>query len=425
MARGLLLGLALLLLVAAPAAGGDIYHRKRTIDERLSSLHTKIAGARARESSLTAEIRVANAKIDVLAADVAHAQTQLAVLEAQLAASQRRLDRLNGLVVRQTRRLKTLKREYRVALVRLGRRVVDAYETPDPDAVDVILSATTMRALLENMEYLHQIGRQDSRIANRLAAARDELHAVRERTRATRKRAAEETAAVRARTEQQQAVTAQLVSSQQQLAAARESQRSALSATRSNEELLVHESQLLANQSAALAARIRAAQAAAAAARAARAAATPAPTSTESSSPPPAESGSTASPPSSSSGLIWPVQGPVASPFGARCLPNGDCSFHPGVDIAAATGTPLHAAAAGTVIYAGWMDGYGNLTVVDHGGGLATAYGHQSSIAVGLGASVSQGSVIGSVGCTGYCFGPHLHFEVRVNGEPVDPLGYL
>jgi murein DD-endopeptidase MepM/ murein hydrolase activator NlpD len=119
------------------------------------------------------------------------------------------------------------------------------------------------------------------------------------------------------------------------------------------------------------------------------------------------------------------VQGPVTSPFGPRCLPNGDCSFHPGIDIGAASGTPIHAAAAGTVIYAGWMEGYGNLTVIDHGHGLATAYGHQSSIAAGVGSSVSQGSVIGYVGCTGYCFGPHLHFEVRVNGEPVDPMGYL
>jgi murein DD-endopeptidase MepM/ murein hydrolase activator NlpD len=119
------------------------------------------------------------------------------------------------------------------------------------------------------------------------------------------------------------------------------------------------------------------------------------------------------------------VQGPIASAFGARCLANGDCSFHPGIDIASASGTPIHAAASGTVIYAGWMEGYGNLTVIDHGRGLATAYGHQSSIAVGMGAAVSQGSVIGYVGCTGYCFGPHLHFEVRVNGEVVDPMGYL
>jgi murein DD-endopeptidase MepM/ murein hydrolase activator NlpD len=99
--------------------------------------------------------------------------------------------------------------------------------------------------------------------------------------------------------------------------------------------------------------------------------------------------------------------------------------MHEGIDIGVPYGTPIHAAAAGTVIYAGWMSGYGNLTVIDHGHGLATAYGHQSSLAAPNGQTVSQGQVIGYVGCTGHCFGPHLHFEVRVNGQPVDPLGYL
>jgi murein DD-endopeptidase MepM/ murein hydrolase activator NlpD len=121
----------------------------------------------------------------------------------------------------------------------------------------------------------------------------------------------------------------------------------------------------------------------------------------------------------SASGLIWPVNGPVVSPFGMRWG-----RLHAGIDIGVGYGTPIHAAASGTVIFAGWMGGYGNFVIVDHGGGLSTGYAHQSSIAVG-GGSVSQGQVIGYVGCTGHCFGPHLHFEVRVNGSPVDPLGYL
>jgi murein DD-endopeptidase MepM/ murein hydrolase activator NlpD len=99
--------------------------------------------------------------------------------------------------------------------------------------------------------------------------------------------------------------------------------------------------------------------------------------------------------------------------------------MHEGIDIAAGYGTPIAAAASGTVITAGWEGGYGNLIVIDHGNGLATAYAHQSSFAVGYGAHVSQGQTIGYVGCTGHCYGPHLHFEVRVNGTPVDPLGYL
>jgi murein DD-endopeptidase MepM/ murein hydrolase activator NlpD len=114
------------------------------------------------------------------------------------------------------------------------------------------------------------------------------------------------------------------------------------------------------------------------------------------------------------------VQGPITSPFGWRWG-----RMHEGIDIGVGYGTPIHAAAAGTIIYCGWESGYGNLVVIDHGGNLATAYGHQSSIAVSCGQQVAQGDVIGYVGCTGHCFGPHLHFEVRVNGNAVDPLGYL
>jgi murein DD-endopeptidase MepM/ murein hydrolase activator NlpD len=114
------------------------------------------------------------------------------------------------------------------------------------------------------------------------------------------------------------------------------------------------------------------------------------------------------------------VNGPVVSPFGYRWG-----RLHAGIDIAVPYGTPIHAATAGTVVLAGWVGGYGNYTCIDHGGGLATCYAHQSSYAVSQGASVGQGEVIGYVGCTGHCFGPHLHFEVRINGTPVDPLGYL
>jgi murein DD-endopeptidase MepM/ murein hydrolase activator NlpD len=99
--------------------------------------------------------------------------------------------------------------------------------------------------------------------------------------------------------------------------------------------------------------------------------------------------------------------------------------MHEGIDIAVPTGTPVAAAASGTVITAGWLGGYGNLVVIDHGNGLATAYGHNSGLAVGVGQSVAQGQVIAYSGSTGHSTGPHVHFEVRVNGSPVDPLGYL
>jgi murein DD-endopeptidase MepM/ murein hydrolase activator NlpD len=124
--------------------------------------------------------------------------------------------------------------------------------------------------------------------------------------------------------------------------------------------------------------------------------------------------------------LLRPVNGAVTSGFGYRMHPIFHVrKLHTGVDLHAGMGTPIHAAAAGTVIFAGWRGGYGKCVIISHGGGLATLYGHQSEILVAEGQKVKRGEVIGKVGSTGYSTGPHLHFEVRVNGSPVDPLGYL
>ena len=122
----------------------------------------------------------------------------------------------------------------------------------------------------------------------------------------------------------------------------------------------------------------------------------------------------------------WPVNGPITSPFGYRNDPVlGGNRLHAGVDIAASQGTPIKAAGDGVVKMAGVNGGYGNWTLIDHGGGLATGYGHQSRIAVSIGQHVSTGEVIGYVGSTGASTGPHLHWEVRVNGNPVDPMGWV
>ena len=124
--------------------------------------------------------------------------------------------------------------------------------------------------------------------------------------------------------------------------------------------------------------------------------------------------------------LLWPVNGTISSPFGWRVHPIfGTKKLHTGIDISVPYGTPIKAAAAGTVILAQTYGGYGNATAIDHGGGLSTLYGHQSKIIVEVGQKVTMGQVIGYVGCTGYCTGPHLHFEVREDGTPVDPIKYL
>ena len=130
--------------------------------------------------------------------------------------------------------------------------------------------------------------------------------------------------------------------------------------------------------------------------------------------------------PSGSGAMIWPISGPITSEFGWRTHPiTGDQRFHSGLDIGGDYGIPVHAAQAGTVTYAGWISGYGNTVIIDHGGGVTTLYGHNQSLAVGEGQSVSQGEVISYCGSTGNSTGPHCHFEVRQNGEPVSPYGYL
>lgn len=124
--------------------------------------------------------------------------------------------------------------------------------------------------------------------------------------------------------------------------------------------------------------------------------------------------------------FTFPTDGPLTSGFGYRVHPIlGYRRFHAGIDFGAPTGTPIRAADSGTIIYAGWYGGYGNTVIVDHGGGISTLYAHASALYVSEGQSVQRGQVIAAVGSTGFSTGPHLHFEVRRSGEPVDPLAFL
>ena len=390
-------GLAVLgaLLLAAPAAG-DVYSRKHSVDARLSTLHAKIAQTEQRASELSAEIDGVSSRIHSLEGRVGDVSARLATLEDDLALHRRKLDGLTALFRIETSRYVYLRRQYGLALARLNARLVEVYEQGDIDSVDVIVGASSITDLLDGLDYVNEVGAQDERIATSVGQAKTAARAARERTGKLRAVVAAETRAVQARTEQVRAIRDQLVANRRELVAARSSKRISLGKVKASERAAVGEAQALERVSASLGAQIQAAQAA-------------------SSYRPPASDSTP-----SASGFIWPVSGPVTSPFGMRWG-----RMHTGIDIGVPYGTPIHAAASGSVIYAGWMDGYGNLVFIDHGGGISTGYAHQSGIAVSNGQSVTQGQVIGYVGCTGHCFGPHLHFEVRVNGTPVDPLGYL
>jgi murein DD-endopeptidase MepM/ murein hydrolase activator NlpD len=384
--------LVLTAVVLAAPASGDVYTHKQSVDARLSTLHARIARAEEQASQLSAEIDSVSSRIHALEGRVGDVSSRLVTLEADLALHQRKLDRLTALFRLETKRYFYLRRQYDLALARLNARLVEVYEQGDVDSLDVILGAKSLADAIEGLDYVNQVGAQDEKIATSVGEAKGAARDARERTRKVRLVVAAETRAVQTRTEQVRAVRDELVANRRELVGARSSKRVALSKVRASEREEVSEAQALEQVSASLGAQLQAAQ---------------------------ATSPYTPSSPSSS-GFIWPVSGPVVSPFGMRWG-----RMHTGIDIAVGYGTPIHAAASGRVIYAGWMDGYGNLVFVDHGGGISTGYAHQSSIAVSNGQTVSQGQVIGYVGCTGHCFGPHLHFEVRVNGSPVDPLGYL
>ena len=387
MARRLAVVLVALLVFAAPAAGDN--------SGKISDLHQRIAAAQAKESRLSAQITDITSAIRNLEARVGDVSQRLSVLERDLELHRQRLDHLTELFTLQSDRLAFLRREYARVLRELNVRMIDMYETRDPTLLDVIIESDSFQDALDRIHYLEAIAEQDKHIAKSVGTARDRVRVARERTKEVRARVRSETQVIAVRTQQQRIARIELLASKRGLAGQRVRQRNALASTREQKAVMIAEANALAAEDA----RIRAQLAAAQSARASSSAADTTP---------------------SPHGLIWPVSGPVTSPFGYRWG-----RLHAGIDIGVGYGTPIHAAASGTVVLAGWTGGYGNYTCIDHGGGLATCYAHQSSYAVSAGAHVSQGQVIGYVGSTGHAFGAHLHFEVRINGTPVDPLGYL
>jgi murein DD-endopeptidase MepM/ murein hydrolase activator NlpD len=394
--RRLTLALVVLLLAAAPALGDDVT-KKHHVDAKISSLRDRLAAHQRQERALRAEVADYTSRIRTLEGKVGDVSLRLQTLEADLALHQKRLDALNALYTLQTKRFEFLRQQYSHSIQTLNRRLVDIYESDQTSTLDVFLGAANVNEALDQVAYLNDIGVQDRRIANEVAYAKAQVRAARAKTMKIRATVHGETAVISARTAQTRDVRDQLVGARDDLSSTKAQKVTDLSTLSAEARAEVDEIDSLQAASAALTERIRAAQAR-------RNAATP--------------SGTSSTP--SSAGLIWPASGPVTSPFGWRWG-----RMHEGIDIGAPYGAPIHAAASGTVIYCGWESGYGNLTVIDHGGNLATAYGHQSSIAVACGQQVTQGQVIGYVGSTGHSTGPHLHFEVRINGSPVDPMGYL
>jgi murein DD-endopeptidase MepM/ murein hydrolase activator NlpD len=359
------------------------------LHSQLAHKQSQLQHAKSREGVLSTTIQRYGDRLDQLRGQVASLRNREAIVEAELAKTKAELKRAK-------RRLEVLRVRLKRSLEVLRQRLVAIYESSQPDVVAVILNSRGFDDLANRYEYLRRIQSQDASIAERVRSLRN-------RTRDTVVQVREARDQIAAKRAELQRTRSELQARQGDLASARQQDQQILARVQNTQQRLEGDVSAIQGQ---IQAQLQAAQEAQAAPPAVG----------------PVQSQVPTGPPDSSSGFIWPVTGPITSPF---CEPRPWEACHPGIDIGVPTGTPIHAVADGTVAIAGPEGGYGNYTCIDHGGGLSSCYAHQESIAVSVGQSVSQGQVIGISDCTGMCFGPHLHFEVRVNGQVVDPMGYL
>jgi murein DD-endopeptidase MepM/ murein hydrolase activator NlpD len=376
MTRSKLLTLALcgaLLACACALAVGSA--SGKSLQQRLDSTQSKLSHAKAHAGVLTTRISHESAQLDRLTAEVARLRNREAAVAAQLAQKQAELEAAQA-------RLDHLKRRLRDTIQILEQRLVAIYESNEPDLITVLLQSHGFDDLLARSQYVGTLQDQNNEIVVRVRELRNQMQVTVNTVRAARDQIA-------ARKQELEATRLKLRQRTDELASARRQQHATLMQVRKQQDDLEGDlseiSQKIAEQLA-------------------------------------AQTGSLpAGPVRAGSGMfIWPVNGPVVSGFGMRWG-----RMHEGIDIAVPTGTQIRAAASGTVSIAGVESGYGNYTCINHGGSLSTCYAHQERILVSVGQQVSQAQIIGISDCTGHCLGPHVHFEVRVNGQAVDPLGYL
>jgi murein DD-endopeptidase MepM/ murein hydrolase activator NlpD len=375
------LAVALFLVLPLPGLSAPL-------SSRIEQKRDQIDRHKAKEGVLSSTIERFDTRIDAIQGEISATERRLSRVQDSLDQQKEKLLEVRNRLEEARDRLERLRSELATARRVLAARLVEIYKADAPDALTVILEADGFGDLLERAEFLDRISDQDREITDRVRGLRDT--AKDQAIQLADLEEEEQLAAERILRERDQvaAVEQQLVSSRDQLASARADKRGALAQVHDSRVRLEGDLKALEAEQARVQAAI--------------------------------QGNSGGSFKQGSGQLGWPVNGPVVSPFGMRWG-----RLHAGIDIAVPSGTAIHAADGGRVILMGWVGGYGNYTCIQHTGSLSTCYAHQSSFATSNGASVSQGQVIGYVGCTGHCFGDHLHFETRVNGAPVDPMGYL
>jgi peptidoglycan DL-endopeptidase CwlO len=363
-----------------------------SIQNRIDAKRNQIEQRKGRERVLTTDISAATHKINTLQGDISQLQTKQVHLQGDLDAKRAELAQIQTDLRRERLKLARLRDRLARARVLLAQRLVQSYKNDEPDLVTVVLESNGFRELLERAEFMKQVSHQDAVLIKRVTDAKAEATATAEHLDQLEQRAQAVAREIENQVNQVVQVKDSLISRRNQFASARADKASMLATTRNSRQALEEDVAALEKEQSAILARLQAS--------------------------------APSAPPVQSSGgpMVWPVSGPITSGF---CERRSYEACHPGIDIAVPTGTPIHAAASGRVAIAGWVGGYGNYTCIQHSASLSSCYGHQSSIQVSVGQSVSQGQVIGLSGSTGNSTGPHLHFEVRINGAVTNPMNYL
>jgi peptidoglycan DL-endopeptidase CwlO len=365
-----------------------------SLQQKIGAAQNKIAGKKRQEGVLTSQITGYNLRIRSLQGEINGLQQREDTVQSQLNTKQAELDSIRNRLQIAQDHLTRLRARLQVAQRVLAARLVALYKDDEPDMVTVVLEANGFADLLDRADFLSRISAEDHRIITSVRDLKKQVRGQVHQLSGLEAQAAAAANAIRVRRDEIASAKGAIVSRQSDLVAARGARAGVLSRVRGARHVL--EGQLNGLQ--AKQQKLLAAQA--------------------------GISVGPAGPIRRGSGrFIWPVNGPISSGFGMRWG-----RLHAGIDIVAGTGTPIRAAASGTVAFTepeAASGGYGNYTCINHGGGISTCYAHQSRFLTSAGAHVSQGQVIGLVGNTGHSFGSHLHFEVRVNGAPTNPLGWL
>jgi murein DD-endopeptidase MepM/ murein hydrolase activator NlpD len=394
---GAALPLALWAALPLQSDGASPQSRLNDIHKKIQSTQGRIGRRKGTERVLTTQIHAYNARIGTLETRIGRLERRQAQVQADLDRKQAELTKLQGQLRDERRRLVRLRKRLAEARAALAQRLRELYQTDVPDIVNVILDAHGFADLLERGEFMQRVSEQDQRIIGIVRAARSDAKATEARLRVVTKRQKRVTAIVLSNRNQIASFKQSLVNTRVGLAGTRSDKQHALVKVRTSRQHLEGALSSLKSEQRKIEATLQKAAGTLPAGAIRR----------------------------GNGSMIWPVNGPITSPF---CEARAWERCHPGIDIGVPSGTPIRAAASGKVTLmqsVGSSGGYGNYTCVSHTSTLSTCYAHQSRFATSLGSNVRQGQIIGYSGCTGLCFGPHLHFEVRINGAVTNPLNYL